>query len=68
MSFPITAPPAPIVDLLSLPIDLQAEEYRFRLERGKVHPNAIKVRFRIHRTAKEIAESDWYRGLFFLAS
>jgi hypothetical protein len=58
----------PIVDLSSLPIDLQAIEYHYRTERGKVHPKAVEVTFRMNKTAREIASSDWYSGQFFLAS
>lgn len=62
------APTSPIVDLNALPADLQAVEYHYRLERGKVHPSARKVRFRMNPTARAIADSDWYNGVFFLAS
>ena len=63
-----TAPTSPIVDLNALPVDLQAVECHYRLERGKVHPSAVKVRFRMSSTARAIADSDWYNGNFFLAS
>lgn len=59
---------SPIVDLSALPVDLQAVEYHYRAERGKVHPCAVKVRFRMNSTARAIADSDWYNGTFFLAS
>lgn len=64
MSIALTSP---IVDLSSLPVDLQAIEYRYRLERGRSHPHAVKVRFRMNGTARAIADSDWYNELFFLA-
>lgn len=63
-----TTPTSPIVDLNALPADLQAVEYYYRLERGKVHPSAVKVRFRMNSIARAIANSDWYNGMFFLAS
>jgi hypothetical protein len=53
---------SPIVDLSSLPIDLQAEEYHFRLERGKVHPNAVTVVFIIDKIAKAVVDSGWWYG------
>lgn len=63
-----TALTSPIVDLNALPAELQAVEYHYRLERGKVHPSAVKVRFHMSSTARAIADSDWYNGTFFLAS
>lgn len=59
---------SPIVDLSSLPVDLQAVEYHYRLERGRTHPKAVKCTFLINRVAREIAESSWYSGQYWLAS
>ena len=63
-----TKPMLPVVDLNALPVEFQVVEYRYRLERGKSHPNAVKVRFHMNGTARAVADSDWYSGAFFLAS
>ena len=61
--------PSPIVDLSFVPIELQAIEYNYRLQRAKRYPKkAVKVQFKIHSIAREVAESDWFNGIFFLAS
>lgn len=57
----------PVVDLRDLPIELQAVEYYDRLERGKVHPNAVRVTFKINNFARTVAES-WQKKEFFFAS
>lgn len=49
----------PIVDLTSLPIERQAEEYYLRLERGRTHKDAVEVVFYINRFARTCAELAW---------